>query len=91
MPSQRFSRRYLARHRKSAQLFRRAKRLAAKRGTTLKAVIEDALRTELAAAETGAASAGVRTHTFNGRGLKAGLAWGDWAAIRALAYEGRGG
>ncbi|OFX24137.1 MAG: hypothetical protein A2V77_12180 [Anaeromyxobacter sp. RBG_16_69_14] len=72
-------------------LFRRAKRLAAKRGTTLKAVIEDALRTELAAAETGAASAGVRTHTFNGRGLKAGLAWGDWAAIRALAYEGRGG
>jgi predicted transcriptional regulator len=72
-------------------LFRRAKRLAAKRGTTLKAVIEDALRRELAAAETGAASTGVRTHTFNGRGLKVGLAWGDWAAIRALAYEGRGG
>ena len=75
----------------SDPLLRRAKKLAAKRGTTLKAVIEDALRRELAAAETGAASTGVRTHTFNGRGLKVGLAWGDWAAIRALAYEGRGG
>jgi predicted transcriptional regulator len=75
----------------SDPLLRRAKRLAAKRGTTLKAVIEDALRTELAAAETGPASASLRTHTFGGRGLKAGLAWGDWATIRSLAYEGRGG
>ncbi len=75
----------------SDPLLRRAKRLAAKRGTTLRAVIEDALRTELAALEAGTAGAGVRTHTFTGRGLKAGLAWGDWSAIRALAYEGRGG
>jgi Arc/MetJ family transcription regulator len=75
----------------SDALLRRAKKLAARRGTTLKAVIEDALRAELAAAEAGAAGRSIRTHTFGGRGLKPGLAWGDWAAIRALAYEGRGG
>jgi predicted transcriptional regulator len=75
----------------SDPLLRRAKRLAAKRGTTLKAVIEDALRTELAAAEAVASGTSVRTHTFGGRGLKAGLAWDDWATIRSLAYEGRGG
>ncbi len=72
-------------------LLRRAKRLAAKRGTTLKAIIEDALRTELAAGEAGTGAGSVRTHTFEGRGLKPGLAWGDWATIRSLAYEGRGG
>lgn len=75
----------------SDPLLRRAKKLAAKRGTTLKAVIEEALRAELAAAETVPAGASVRTHTFRGRGLKAGLAWDDWATIRSLAYEGRGG
>jgi hypothetical protein len=75
----------------SDALLRRAKKLAAKRGTTLRAVIEDALRAELAAGEAGAAGGSVRTHTFKGRGLQPGLAWGDWATIRALAYEGRGG
>ncbi len=74
----------------SDPLLRRAKRLAAKRGTTLKAVIEDALRAELAAGEAGVVGGSVRTHTFKGRGLKSGLAWGDWATIRSLAYEGRG-
>lgn len=75
----------------SDTLLRRAKKLATKRGTTLKAVIEDALRAELAAAETGAGGTSVRTHTFGGRGLRPGLAWDDWATIRSLAYEGRGG
>lgn len=71
-------------------LLRRAKRLAARRGTTLKAVIEDALARELDAAEREGASP-IRTHTFGGRGLQPGLSWGDWDAIRAAAYEGRGG
>ena len=71
-------------------LLRRAKRLAARRGTTLKAVIEDALARELDAAEHEGASP-IRTHTFGGRGLQPGLQWGDWDAIRAAAYEGRGG
>jgi hypothetical protein len=71
-------------------LLRRARRLAARRGTTLKAILESALRRELAASQE-AAPAEVRTHTFGGRGLQAGLSWEDWGAIRSLSYEGRGG
>jgi hypothetical protein len=71
-------------------LLRRAKRLAARRGTTLKAIIESGLRKELAASQDGA-PAQVRTRTFGGRGLQAGLTWDDWAAIRSMSYEGRGG
>jgi hypothetical protein len=71
-------------------LLRRASKLAARRGTTLKALFEDALRKELEADE-GRARTPVRTHTFGGRGLQPGMAWGDWATTRALAYEGRGG
>jgi hypothetical protein len=73
------------------ELLRRAKLLAARRGTTVKAIIEDALRKELAAAQPRGTSP-VRTRTFGGRGLQAGLSWSDWAAIRSLmSYEGRGG
>lgn len=75
----------------SDPLLRRAKKLAVKRGTTLRAVVEDALRAELTAGEAGAAARSFHTHTFKGRGLKTGLAWGDWATIRSLVYEGRGG
>jgi predicted transcriptional regulator len=74
----------------SDQLLRRAKRLAARRGTTLKVVIEDALRRELTASEERSVSA-VRTHTFAGRGLQAGLSWDDWSALRSASCEGRGG
>ena len=73
----------------SDPLLRRARRLAARRGTTLRAVLEDALRRELAAEEA-AAPAPIKTHTVGGRGLQPGLSWGDWSALRALAYEGRG-
>jgi hypothetical protein len=72
-------------------LLRRAKRLAAQRNTTLKAVIEGALRDELDRERGGARATQVRTHTFHGRGLQAGLSWDDWSTIRNLSYEGRGG
>jgi predicted transcriptional regulator len=74
----------------SDALLRRAKRLAARRGITLRAVLEAALHRELAAEEEAPARP-VRTHTFGGRGLAAGLSWSDWGAIRSLSYEGRGG
>ena len=72
-------------------ILRQAKRLAARRNTTLKAVIEGALREELARQEASPRAAPIRTHTFRGRGLQAGLSWDDWGSIRSLAYEGRGG
>lgn len=71
-------------------LLRQAKRLAARRGTTLREVLEAGLRKELAA-EREPTRPPIRTHTFGGKGLQAGLEWGDWAAIRSLSYEGRGG
>jgi hypothetical protein len=72
-------------------LLRRAKRLAARRGTTLKAVIENAVRAALEQEEGRRGAAPVRTHAVDGRGLQPGLSWNDWGTIRSLAYEGRGG
>jgi hypothetical protein len=73
------------------QILRRAKRLAARRNTTLKVIVEDALREELAREEVLPRAGQVTTHTYRGRGLQAGLSWDDWGSIRSLAYEGRGG
>jgi len=72
-------------------LLRRAKRLAARRGITLKALMESALREELTREQAVRAGVPVRTHTFRGRGLQPGLSWDDWSSIRSLTYEGRGG
>jgi hypothetical protein len=67
-------------------LLARAKRLAVRCGTTLKRVMDDALRQE----KRPRLSSRLCTHTFRGRGLQPGLAWDDWSAIRDLAYQGRG-
>jgi len=72
-------------------LLRRAKRLAAKRNTTLKAVIEESLRRTLQEESNVQRAEPFRTHTFRGRGLQKGLSWDDWNALRSLAYEERGG
>lgn len=74
----------------SDALLRQAKRQAARRGITLRALIEAGLRKELAAGQPGARQP-IRTHAFAGRGLQPGLSWSDFATLRALAYEGRGG
>jgi hypothetical protein len=72
-------------------LLSRAKKLAARRGTTLRAVIEDALRMVLEEDRAGSVAPTIRTHTFGGAGLQPGLTWDDWAVIRSRSYEGRGG
>jgi hypothetical protein len=72
-------------------LLRRAKVYAAERNLTLKALVEQALRQYL---DHGVAPPGtfkLRKHTFRGRGLQPGIDENDWATIRAMAYEGRGG
>jgi hypothetical protein len=71
-------------------LLKRAKAEAARRGTTLKVVVEEALRESLAPGRRERGGYQLKTHTFGGRGLQAGLEWGDWKALRDLAYEGRG-
>jgi predicted transcriptional regulator len=73
-------------------LFDRAKQLAARRRTTLRAVVESALRQFLDLQGSASQNAfRLRRHSFRGRGLQAGLTEQDWAEIRERAYEGRGG
>lgn len=72
-------------------ILRRAKKLAARRGTTLRVVIEDAVRAALEAEERQRPVVPILTHTFGGRGLQPGLTWSDWETIRSMGYQGRGG
>jgi hypothetical protein len=73
-------------------LFHEAKQLAAQRGTTLRAIVESALRHFLDPRGSGHQPAfRLRRHSFRGRGLQTGLTEEDWPTIRERAYEGRGG
>ena len=67
-----------------------AKEQAWREGTSLRAVVERALRRELATVE--------HVHQFSlddasvdGGGLRADFDDGDWSALRDVVYEGRGG
>lgn len=71
-------------------VLREAKRLAASRKTTLREVVEQALRDAIAKERARPKVTAVHTRTFEGRGLQAGLSWDDWGALRDLSYEGRG-
>ena len=66
-------------------LLERAKRQAQRENRTLKEVVEEALRRQLAAA-TPKKSFKYRPHTFKGKGLQPGIAEGDWEKIRDLIY-----
>lgn len=73
-------------------LFQAAKDAALREGTTLRTVVETALRQYL---ETQAARSRapfqLRRHTFGGGGLQPEAAAAGWERIRDLSYEGRGG
>jgi hypothetical protein len=71
-------------------LLEEAKRLAAREGTTLRALIEEGLRRILAERKrTGAFR--LRKATFKGDGLQPAVAGSSWDRLREMAYEGRGG
>ncbi len=68
-----------------------AKLLARQTGTTLTAVIEDALRERLARRQAlTQGGTAFRLHTFTGHGLQAGVDLDDSAALREL-MDGRDG
>ena len=70
------------------RLLAEAKLLAHRSGTTLRAVIEDALRERLARrAEPGPAAAPFKLHTFTGNGLQPGVDLDDSAALRDLMHD----
>jgi hypothetical protein len=65
-----------------------AKAEATRRGTTLRNVVEAALRSYLATqAEAAVAPFRLRRHVYTGRGLHADA--GDWARILDSSYEDR--
>ena len=67
-----------------------ARRLAAKEGTSVRALIEEGLRKVVDKRERRGGFR-LRRVTFGGDGLAEGLSHHDWAAIRDRAYEDRGG
>ena len=71
-------------------LLEEARKVAAEQGLTLRALIERGLR-NVVSHNRRRAPFKVRPVTFMGDGLQPGIQEGDWAAIRELIYEGRGG
>ncbi|HVP35081.1 MAG TPA: type II toxin-antitoxin system VapB family antitoxin [Steroidobacteraceae bacterium] len=74
----------------SDALAEEAKAVARREKTTLRALIETALR-QLLRRRRQKASFQLRDASFGGRGLRPELRDGDWRRIREAAYEGRGG
>ena len=68
-----------------------ARRVARKRGVTLKVLVETALRQVIEAEQHPREPFRLRKHPFRGEGLHPDLAEDDWSEIRRRAYEGRGG
>jgi hypothetical protein len=73
----------------SDPLLEQAKRLAARRGVTLKALMEQGLRRVIADKKQDEAYRFVPV-TFKGNGMQPGLQAKGWEAVRDIIYEGRG-
>jgi hypothetical protein len=73
----------------SDALLEAAKRLAAERGTTLRALLEEGLRSVVEG--SGQEAFALRDASVAGQGLQADVEEGGWARMAELAYEGRGG
>ncbi len=70
-------------------LFEEARRLAEREHTTLKALVEQALRRTLAERKR-REKFQLRKATFKGKGLQSAVAGASWEQIREMSYEGRG-
>ena len=67
-----------------------AKRLAAREGITVRALVEQGLRQAIRERRK-RTEFRLRKATFRGEGLQPGVAERGWERARELAYEGRGG
>jgi hypothetical protein len=72
------------------RLLTEAKKEAVRRGTTLKELLETALRHHLEDASRRPPFV-LQDGSVEGRGVQAGIDEGDWDSIRALIYQGHGG
>lgn len=73
----------------SDNLLREARQLAAREGTTIKALVEEGLRRLLAQRQR-QGSFRLRQASFKGNGLQSGAAGASWERLRDMIYEGRG-
>jgi hypothetical protein len=73
----------------SDPLLREARKLAAREGVTLRALVERGLRRVVAETKVGAPFK-LRRASFKGKGLQVGLEGASWDRLRDLAYSGRG-
>ncbi len=71
-------------------LLEQARRVAGRRGTTLKALVEQGLKAVLTEERSPRAFA-LRDASFRGKGLQPGVSGWSWENLRDSAYEGRGG
>jgi hypothetical protein len=67
-----------------------AKRVAARDGVTVRALVEQGLREVLAQRRRGPTGFKLRKASFKGRGLRPELEGASFDRLRELAYEGRG-
>jgi len=67
-----------------------ARRLAAREGLTLRALVDLGLR-RLIAEKKRATGFRLRRASYKGNGLQAGLQGASWKRLREMAYEGHGG
>lgn len=72
-------------------VFESARRQAAREGTTLRALIEEGLRTLLQRRRALPKGFVLRDASFQGDGLYPGVSLEDWNHVRTLIYEERGG
>lgn len=70
-------------------LLDQAKRLAARQGTTVKALVELGLRRVIADKQRDATFR-LRSVTFKGDGMVPEVEQGGWERVRDIIYEGRG-
>lgn len=75
----------------SNALFAETKKVAGKKGSTFREVVETALRLYLKGETQPGPGFKLRKHPFRGQGMADDVLEGDWTKIRQRAYEGRGG
>lgn len=67
------------------------KKTAREKGTTMKDIIESALRRYLAEESGTKEPYRLENHPFEGQGVHEGITEGSWESVRERIYEGRGG
>jgi hypothetical protein len=72
-------------------LLSEAKAIASREGVTVRSLIEEGLREVLTRRRARRTPFRLRDASFTGNGLQPGVDLGDWSALTAAIYSGRGG